>query len=113
VSVIDGSVSASERESIVRDFQSLAHPQVIVAHPKTAAHGLTLTAASTTIWYGPTHSGEAFEQANNRTDRPGQKLNTRIVCLYSTEAERRVFDAAYTRGDVQGALLDMYRRPLD
>jgi SNF2 family DNA or RNA helicase len=108
--IVYGGVSGSKRTQVFNDFQTRKSPQVIVAHPRTTSHGLTLTAASTTVWYGPIFSAETFEQANNRTDRPGQKFNMRNIHLYATPEEKKVFDALESKISLQGVLLDMYRR---
>jgi superfamily II DNA or RNA helicase len=108
VAAVDGSVSETARSAIFRAFQEEEHPQVLVAHPKTASHGLTLTAASTIVWNGPTMSSELYIQGNNRIDRPGQKHFGRVVNLYSTPLEKKVFDAIKERGLTAEDLLDMY-----
>ena len=113
VAQVNGDTSPHERDRIFKDFQQARDPQVLVAHPKTTSHGLTLTAASTTVWYGPVFSAETYEQANNRTDRPGQRFDMRIVHLCGTVEERRVYDALTTNVNVQGTLLDLYKREVE
>lgn len=111
--VVNGDVSEAKRREIFNEFQNLRDPQVLLAHPKTTAHGLTLTAASTTIWYGPTYSAETYEQANNRTNRPGQLHDMRIIHLHSVTQESAIFKALAEMNDLQGVLLDLYRRVLE
>ena len=50
-------------------FRIEKNPHVLIAHPATMAHGLTLTAASTVVWYGPVTSNEQYIQANGRIER--------------------------------------------
>jgi SNF2 family DNA or RNA helicase len=46
---------------------------VLLAHPKSAGHGLNLQAGGHTIvWFSPTWSLEQYTQANARLDRQGQ-----------------------------------------
>lgn len=111
--IINGAVSENDRRMIVSDFQRGRDPHVIIAHPKTASHGLTLTAANLTVWFGPTYSVESYEQANNRMDRPGQTRSMRIVHLFSTTQERAVFRTLEQRGDLQTTLLDLYREAVE
>lgn len=113
VAQVNGDTSPHERDMIFKNFQQTRDPQVLVAHPKTTSHGLTLTAASTTIWYGPVFSAETYEQANNRTDRPGQRFDMRIVHLCATVEEKRVYDALTNNVNVQGTLLDLYKRNVE
>lgn len=110
--VVHGDVSVSNRTEIFNAFQNMRDPRVLIAHPKTTSHGLTLTAASTTIWFGPTFSGEVFTQANERTNRPSQKHNMRIIMLAGTKEEQRTYTALMEKERVQNVLLDMYKREI-
>lgn len=108
VEVIHGGTSKSNRDRIFGEFQKHpVVPRVLVANPAAMSHGLTLTAASTIIWFGPTHSNEVFEQANARIVRPGQKLRTVIVQIEATSTERRIFERLRKKGSTQGLLLDL------
>jgi SNF2 family DNA or RNA helicase len=71
------------------------------------AHSLTLTAASTIIWYAPVIVNETFEQANARITRAGQKHTQFIVMLSGTDIERRWYQRLKNKQKVQGVLLDM------
>lgn len=106
VEVIHGGVKKNDRDRIFSDFQRSDEPRVIVAQPAAMSHGLTLTAASTIIWYSCITSNETFEQANGRINRPGQKMNNFIICLEGTPVERRVYDRLRKKQKMQGALLD-------
>jgi len=72
VGVVNGSVSSNKRNVIFQNFQEARDPHILIAHPATMAHGLTLTSASTIIWYGPTTSNETYVQANGRIERIGK-----------------------------------------
>lgn len=52
--------------------------QYLIAHPRSAGHGLTLTQASAAIWFSLDFSLEAYTQANDRIHRIGQSK----PCLY-------------------------------
>lgn len=112
VAYVDGEVTGEKRRDIFSRFQTDATLRVLVAHPRVAAHGLTLTAATTTIWYGPT-SAEFYEQANNRMSRPGQVNDMLIVDLWCTHAELAVFNGVKERVDMQKLLLDLVKRELE
>lgn len=105
---ISGDTSHHERESIFHNFMNTPNPQVIVAHPLTMSHGLTLTEASTIVWYGPPLSLETFEQSNGRITRAGQKFAQLIVCIAATRLELRIYERLKNRSEIQGLLLDMY-----
>ncbi|MDO4705467.1 MAG: DEAD/DEAH box helicase [Comamonadaceae bacterium] len=108
VAVVDGSVSKTRRDAIFHQFQNTPEPRVLVANAATMAHGLTLTAANTIVWFAPVYSLEIYEQANARVPRPGQKLHTTIVNIASTPLEQKIYNTLTTRGQVQGLLLSMF-----
>jgi SNF2 family DNA or RNA helicase len=107
---IHGGVGKSERDVTFRDFQKSKDPQVLVAQPAAMSHGLTLTAASTIIWYAPITSNDIFEQANARITRPGQKHSQLIVMIQGTELESKYYRRLKDKQKVQGVLLDMVRK---
>lgn len=109
VETVSGSVSKKERDRIFTEFQHSSYPRVIVAHPKCMAHGLTLTAADTIVWYCPYPDLEIYEQANARITRPGQQHKTLIVHLQGTPIEKRIYSRLKSKGTLQGTLLDMFR----
>lgn len=109
VAVVHGETSRAQRDQAFKDFQQAKDPRVLVANPGTLSHGLTLTAANTVVWYGPTHSNETYQQANARVTRPGQKLNTLIVNIEATPLERKIFDRLQGKERMQGLLLDLLK----
>lgn len=112
VAVVDGRTSAGKRKKIFHEFQTLPNPRVLVAHPQTTAHGLTLTAADTTIWYSPVFSLEIFEQANNRMNRPGQNNHMTVAMLHSCWLEREVYKALSEKAAMQESVLKLYKEEL-
>ena len=61
--------------------------------PAASAHGLTLTEASTIVWFGPITSNEIFQQANHRIRRPGQTRKQLVLMLQGSPIDRRMFKA--------------------
>ena len=109
VAEVHGGVSKTQRDAIFRDFQQAKDPRVIVADARTMAHGITLTAANTVIWYAPPYSAEIYQQACARVTRPGQKLNTLIVNIEATLMERKIYDRLQGKEKMQGLLLSMLK----
>lgn len=105
--VIDGSVSKTARDRIFREFQQEQDPKVLVANPSAMSHGLTLTAATTIVWYGPTYNNEVYQQACARVRRPGQKRTTVIVHFVSSPLEQSIYKRLGKKQSLQGALLDL------
>ena len=78
--IIDGSASAKQRERVVTQFQA-GLLKIIFAHPASAAHGLTLTRGTTTIWASPIYNAEYYTQFNKRIYRIGQKHRTETLLV--------------------------------
>lgn len=110
--VIDGDTSNDDRKLIIDTFQNTDGLKVLVLQPKVTAHGITLTAASTAIWFTPVSSLETWLQANARIDRIGQKNKMTIVKLIGSPIERKVYKVLETRGVAQTDLLELYREEL-
>jgi SNF2 family DNA or RNA helicase len=111
--VISGDVSAAKRTDIFSRFQTRPDPRVLVIQPQAAAHGVTLTAADTVVWWGPTSSLETFSQANARVHRPGQRHPTTVVQLQGSSAEKHVYRLLNERIDVHSKIVDLYKVLLD
>lgn len=107
-SVVSGDVSPGARERIFTAFRNDRDPHVLVAHPECMSHGLTLTEASTIVWYAPPPSLEIYEQANARITRPGQKHSQLIVKLVSSKIERAIYKRYDNRAELQGLLLELF-----
>ncbi len=112
VEVIRGDVSANKRTDIFRRFQETDDPRILVIQPQAAAHGVTLTAADTVIWWGPTPSLEIYAQANARVHRTGQKNPVTIVRLQGSAAERHIYKLLDSRDDDHAKLIDLYNNVL-
>ena len=107
VGVVNGEVSANKRSEIFRQFQDERDPHVLIAHPGTMSHGLTLTTASTIIWYGPINSNEVYQQANGRIERIGKKHVSNVIHIEGSELEHKMYERLKTKQKVQGVLLDL------
>ncbi len=105
--MIYGDVKKSDRDRIFGAFQRAEDPRVIVAQPRAMSHGLTLTAASTIVWFAPTTSNEEYEQANGRITRAGQQHTQFIINIEGTQTERRMYERLKNKQRLQGALLEL------
>jgi SNF2 family DNA or RNA helicase len=110
VAVVNGAVSSKKRNVIFHDFQENSDPKIIVAHPATMAHGLTLTAASSIVWYGPITSNEQYVQANGRVERIGKRHTSNVVHIEATGLERKMYKRLETKQKLQGLLLDLIQQ---
>jgi len=110
--VISGAVSMTARTKIFRDFQETDSPRVLVIQPQSAAHGVTLTAADTIVWFGPVASVETWLQANERINRPSQKNKMTVIKIYGSEVEKRVYNALESKEANQKDLVALYEQEL-
>ena len=111
--VIRGDVPVTRRTDIFKRFQTTNEPRVLVIQPQSAAHGVTLTAANTVVWWGPTPSLETYAQANARVHRSGQKHPCTVVQLQGSAVEQRVYSLLDNRIDVHTKMIDLYKEILD
>lgn len=111
--IIRGDVPAGKRTEIFKAFQEQPDPRVLVIQPQSAAHGVTLTAADTVVWWGPTSSLETYAQANARVHRAGQTNKCTVVQLYGSPVEKRVYAMLDNRLDVHTRMIDLYKDLLD
>jgi SNF2 family DNA or RNA helicase len=105
--VVHGDVK--KREQIFNAFQNTTQYRVMLAHPQCIHHGLTLTAATTIIWYSPTCSLDIYEQANARIRRVGQKEKQLFLHLQSSQIERKVYAMLRGKQRTQDAFLEMIK----
>jgi SNF2 family DNA or RNA helicase len=107
--VVHGDISLKNRGDIFNAFQNTSQYDVLLAHPQCVHHGVTLTAATTIIWYSPVTSLEQYEQANARIRRVGQKQKQLFLHIQSTAVERKVYGMLRSKQRLQNAFLDMIK----
>ena len=111
--IIRGDVSVSKRTELFRNFQTTDDPRVLIIQPQAAAHGVTLTAANTVVWWGPVASLETYAQANARVHRSGQHHPCTVVQLQGAPVEKRVYKLLDERIDVHTKIIDLYNELLE
>ena len=99
VASIHGDVPQQVRADLIERFQS-GDLQVLILQPQSSAHGITLTAASTIVWFSMMPSNELYQQTNARIIRAGQTRKTQIVHLISTAADEHIYNILQRKGDV-------------
>lgn len=107
--LVDGTTTDNAREVAVRHFQAGFY-HVFLAHPASAAHGLTLTKATTTIWASPTYNLEHFIQGNRRIYRAGQTQRTEtIIILADGTVESSVYEKMNAKDQRQVNMLSILK----
>jgi SNF2 family DNA or RNA helicase len=132
VGQIHGDVSASKRGQIINDFQSslltdkdvgdkdardtvnglrskTVGCQVLVMQPQATAHGITLTAADTVVFFGPLMSVEMYRQCIARADRKGQDSDkVTVIHIESSPIEKKMFKAMTTKVSDHALLVGLF-----
>jgi SNF2 family DNA or RNA helicase len=99
-----------DRDEQVKAFQNDPQTQVFVGQIATAGLGITLTAASTMVFYSMDYSMSNFEQAKARIHRVGQRENcTYIYLTVKGTVDEKVLKALRNKADLARALVDDYR----
>jgi SNF2 family DNA or RNA helicase len=96
-----------DRDNIFNLFQNTDKYRVMLVHPQTVSHGITLTAADTVIWYVPITSLETYDQLNRRITRVGQTHKQQILHMQATPIEKRIYGLLRQHQKMQNLFLDL------
>ena len=112
--MIHGDVSPAKRTRIFKKFQEETDPRVLVIQPQAAAHGVTLTAADTVVFWGPVMSTETYIQCCARSDRKGQNSDkVTVIHIQGSDIERKMFKRLAERVEDNNMLVRLYEELLD
>lgn len=107
-SLIMGGVK--DRDVQVSQFQNDPEVQVFVGQIATAGLGITLTAASTMVFYSLDYSMSNFEQTKARIHRVGQKENCAYIYLTAKgTVDEKVLKALRNKANLARILVDDYK----
>lgn len=105
--MIDGSVNDHERHRIVNEFQAGRY-QTVLLHPKTGAHGLTLTRGEACIILSPFYEADLLKQAIHRIYRGAQdKVTNTILVQARNTVEALVYGRLTEKTDNMNNFLDL------
>lgn len=106
--VVRGGVK--ERSEEIRRFQEETECKVFIGQIAAAGLGITLTAASTMVFYSMDYSMSNFEQAKARIHRVSQKNDCLYIYLIAKgTVDRKVLKALRDKVDLAKLLVDDYR----
>ena len=81
-----GDTTTEDRQKAIKQIQDLSGPtRFLVGTPQTGGYGITLTAASTMVYYSNGYDLEKRQQSEARIDRIGQKKNMTYVDIICEE----------------------------
>lgn len=101
------SETGGDRDEIIRSFIS-GGLQYLIAHPASAAHGLTFVNCSHQIFFSLDYSWERYEQARARTHRAGQKSTCVYYHLMAKDTiDVEILAALRDKRDMQGVVFSL------
>lgn len=108
--MIYGDIPQDERGDIVKDFQENPDTKIIVCQIQCAGLGITLTAASTCVYYSVDFNYANYAQSLARIHRIGQKNK----CLYihltvKGTVDEKVLKALAAKEDLAKTVVDSWR----
>lgn len=107
---LDGNTPDAQRTEIVSSYQR-GDLKVLAMHPKTGAHGLTLTRGRATIIASPFDEADFLKQAIHRIWRGGQEYRTETILIEARgcRVEQRVYANLLRKTQRMETLLDILR----
>lgn len=108
IAILDGD-NNKDVDEVVTNFQA-GKIRVLLAHPQTAGHGLTLTRSRTVIWASPTWNAELYEQLNRRIYRTGQTHKTETIIVAAEDTvDQQVVAKLTGKLNTQSSALDLLK----
>ncbi len=102
------------REDEIRRFQEDSDCRVFVGQIAAAGLGITLTAASTMVFYSLDYSMSNFEQAKARIHRVSQTQNCLYIYLITRDTvDIKILNALRQKVDLAKTLVDDYRKGMN
>ena len=104
----------SDRAEEIRRFQKDADCRVFVGQIAAAGLGITLTAASTMVFYSLDYSMSNFEQAKARIHRVSQTENCLYIYLIAKNTvDAKILHSLRDKVDLARTLVDDYRNGMN
>ena len=110
---LNGDVKPKDRIETVKRFKTDPEVHGMACHPAVMAHGLNLTEADTTIFYGPIDSNDQYGQVIERFNRLGQKNSMTLLRLVANSLESAIYKKVDARGTMQASILELYKQVIN
>lgn len=105
--VLAGTENASDKEQTIKDFQA-GKIRLLVAHPRSAGHGLNFSNCSYAIYFSLSYSFEEEKQSQDRIHRIGQtKKTTYLYLLADKSIDEVIYKALRKKERFSDAILKM------
>lgn len=109
--LIYGDVSINDRAEIIDDFKA-GKFDILIAQPRTMAHGVNLQFCNTLIFFGPVLGNNFYRQAIARVRRTGQTRPQLIINFASCQVERKLYKMLNEKEVTSQALLSLYKNDI-
>lgn len=105
--ILNSQVSAAKKDSRIDRFREDPERRILICHPQSVAHGLTLNEAQYSVYYSLSHNFEEYYQSSRRNYRAGQ---TKPVFEYhliaSDTVDQSIFTCLQAKQNVQEAIVE-------
>lgn len=108
--ILNGDIPKAQRIRTIHQFKTQPDPMNLLCHSKVMAHGLNLTEADFTIFYGPIFSNDEYQQVIERNNRTGQKRAMTVARMGAHPIEWAIYRTVDNRDKSQRAVLDLYHQ---
>ena len=102
-----GDTSQADRELAVKRFQEDPECRFFVGNTQTGGYGITLTAATTTVYYSNNYDLEKRLQSEDRNHRIGQTSNVQYIDIVTPgTVDLKILKALKAKMNIADAILD-------
>ena len=107
---ISGEVPLTKRGALVEQFQTDPDTRVMIGQVDACAEGITLHAASTTLYYSSSWNFAKYSQSQDRTHRIGQdKATLYIHLMVPGTIDTKIMSALKKKEDLARSVVDNWR----
>lgn len=102
-----GGISSKAKDSAITKFKSDPSARVLVCHPGSVGHGLTLIDANYAFYYSLSYNFEEFYQSFRRITRPGQKRSMTFYFLVCPDTiDEELIEVVRAKKDLSDIITD-------
>jgi len=102
-----GGISSGGKDAAIKAFKEDPACRILVCHPASAGHGLTLIEANYAFYYSMSYNFEEFYQSYRRMTRPGQKRHMTYYFLVVPDTiDEELVDAIRAKKNLSDLITD-------
>lgn len=102
-----GGISASAKDKAIERFKNDPKSRLLVCHPASVGHGLTMTEANFAFYYSLSYNYEELYQSYRRINRPGQDRPMTYYFLVAPDTiDEELLEAMRAKKDLSDLITD-------